>query len=124
MIDTSILIDYFRKTDKANSKLIGHFRNYNQIYISSITEFEVFNGATDAHKQFWESMLRGLTVLDFDRNAARAAAEIVNQLKKKRKTIDKPDLFIAATAMVHDLPFDTLNHKHFIDIEGLNLLTI
>jgi len=122
MIDTSILIDYFRKTDKANSKLIAHFRAYDQIFISSITEFEIFNGATETHKQFWESMLAGITILDFDGNAARTAADIVAQLKTKRKTIDKPDLFIAATAIVHDLPFDTLNLKHFMDIEGLKLL--
>lgn len=28
MVDSTILIDYFRKTDKANSKLVAHFRNY------------------------------------------------------------------------------------------------
>ena len=38
MVDSSILIDYFRKTDKANSKLV--------------TEFEVVNGATPLHLQF------------------------------------------------------------------------
>ena len=124
MIDTSILIDYFRKSDKANSRLIVHFRQYNQLYISSITEFEVYNGATEAHKQFWEEMLLRLTILDFDGKAARQAAEIVGQLKTKRKTIDKPDLFIAATAMVHGLTFDTLNLKHFIHIDNLDLLKI
>jgi tRNA(fMet)-specific endonuclease VapC len=61
-------------------------------------------------------------VLDFDSKAAREAANIVAQLKPKRKTIDKPDLFIAATAIVNDLSFDTLNTKHFIDIDNLNLL--
>jgi tRNA(fMet)-specific endonuclease VapC len=45
MVDSSILIDYFRKTDKANSKLVAHFKNYEQLYISSVTEFEVVNGA-------------------------------------------------------------------------------
>lgn len=123
MIDTSILIDYFRKSDKANSRLIAHFRQYNQLYISSITEFEVYNGATELHKQFWEGMLLRLTVLDFDGKAARQAAEIVRQLKTKRKTIDKPDLFIAATAIVHGLAFDTLNFKHFVYIDNLDLLT-
>ena len=122
MIDTSILIDYFRKTDKANSKLINHFSQYNQLYISSITEFEVFNGATETHKKFWEGMLTRLIVLNFDSQTARKAAEIVTSLKTKRKTIDKPDLFIAATAVVHDLAFDTLNLKHFIHIDSLNLL--
>ncbi len=123
MIDTSILIDYFRKSDKANSRLIAHFRQYNQLYISSITQFEVYNGAAEVHKQFWEQMLLRLTILDFDGKAARQAAEIVGQLKTKRKTIDKPDLFIAATAIVHGLSFDTLNLKHFIHIDNLDLLT-
>ncbi|MDO1445665.1 type II toxin-antitoxin system VapC family toxin [Rhodocytophaga aerolata] len=123
MIDTSILIDYFRKTDKANSRLVAHFRQYNRLYISSITEFEVYNGATQLHKQFWEGMLLRLTVLDFDGKAARQAAEIVGQLRTKRKTIDKPDLFIAATAIVHGLAFDTLNLKHFVHIDNLALLT-
>jgi|GEM_PF-71961 tRNA(fMet)-specific endonuclease VapC len=122
MVDTSILIDYFRKTDKANARLVAHFRQYNQLYISSITAFEVYNGATELHKQFWEEMLLRFIILDFDGKAAKQAAQIVEQLKAKRKTIDKPDLFIAATATIHGLTFDTLNVKHFIHIDNLDLL--
>ncbi len=123
MVDSTVLIDYFRKTDKANSKLVSHFRNYDQLYISSVTEFEVINGASQVHLQFWDGMLTRFTILDFDSKAARQAADIVAQLKIKRKTIDKPDLFIAATAVINGLPLDTLNIKHFIHIDSLNLLT-
>lgn len=123
MIDTSILIDYFRKTDKANARLISHFKQYDEIYVSCITEFEILDGAREIHKQFWEGMLQRLIVLDFDRKAAREAAEIVTKLKQKRKSIDKPDLFIAATAIVNNLPIDTLNTKHFLDIDSLYLLS-
>jgi len=123
MVDSSILIDYFRKTDKANSKLVVHFKNYEQLYISSVTEFEVVNGATPSHLQFWDGMLLRFTILNFDSKTARQAAEIVTKLKTKRKTIDKPDLFIAATAVVNGLTLDTLNIKHFFDIDGLQLLT-
>ena len=123
MVDCTILIDYFRKTDKANSKLVSHFRNYEHLYISSITEFEVVNGATEQHLKFWDGMLARFTILDFDSNAARQAAKIVTQLKTKRKTIDKPDLFIAATAVVNNITLDTLNTKHFTHIENLDLLT-
>ena len=123
MVDTTILIDYFRKTDKANSNLVSHFKQYNRIYISSVTEFEVITGATEKHLEFWNGMLPRFTVLDFNSKGAREAANIVAQLKTKRKTIDKPDLFIAATAVVHDLTLDTLNIKHFIDIDKLKLLT-
>jgi tRNA(fMet)-specific endonuclease VapC len=123
MVDSTILIDYFRKTIKANSKLVTHFRNYEHLYISSVTEFEIVNGATKEHLQFWDGMLARFTVLDFDSKAARQAANIVAQLKTKRKTIDKPDLFIAATAVVNELTLDTLNIKHFTSIESLNLLS-
>ena len=123
IVDATILIEYFRKTDKANSKLVGHFKQYENLYISSVTEFEVINGATEKHLQFWNGMLPRFTVLDFDSRAAREAANIVAQLKTKRKTIDKPDLFIAATAIVHEITLDTLNVKHFIDIDNLQLLT-
>jgi predicted nucleic acid-binding protein len=123
MVDSTILIEYFRKTDKANSKLVAHFKNYDQLYISSATEFEVVNGATQSHLQFWDGMLPRFTILSFDSKTARQAAEIVAQLKTKRKTIDKPDLFIAATAVVNGLTLDTLNIKHFIHIDSLQLLT-
>ncbi len=123
MVDSTILIDYFRKTDKENSRLIIHFKNYDILYISSVTEFEIINGATPAHLEFWDRMLPRFTILNFDSKAARKATEIVRQLKNKRKSIDKPDLFIAATAVVHGLSLDTLNKKHFIDIDSLYLLT-
>ena len=112
MVDSSILIDDFRKTDKANSKLVSHFRNYERLYIYCVTEFEVVNGATKEHLQFWDGMLAMFIILDFDSKAARQAAEIVAHLKAKRKTIDKPDLFIAATAVIDGMTFDTLNINH------------
>jgi len=122
MVDSTILIDYFRKTDKNNSRLIKHFEHYDRLYISSVTEFEVINGASPAHIQFWDQMLSKFSILDFDSIVARQAAKIVRQLKTKRKSIDKPDLFIAATAVVHELSLDTTNKKHFVHVDNLQLL--
>lgn len=122
MIDTSILIEYFRKTNKDNSKLFSHLRNYNELCISTITVFELYNGAPIEQKQYWDKVLESFTILSFDRYAAIEAANIVEKLKKKRKSIDKADLFIAAIAIVNNLSLDTLNTKHFIHIENLNLL--
>jgi tRNA(fMet)-specific endonuclease VapC len=123
MVDSTILIEYFRKTDKNNSRLVNHFRNYDQLYISSITEFEVINGTSLANLNFWNQMLSRFIILDFDSTVARQAANIVQSLKVKRKSIDKPDLFIAATAVVHGLALDTANKKHFVHIDDLDLLT-
>ncbi|CAD5282450.1 MULTISPECIES: type II toxin-antitoxin system VapC family toxin [Imperialibacter] len=123
MLDSTILIDYFRKTNKSNSRLVNHFKLYDRLYISSVTEFEVINGASPDHTAFWDRMLERITILEFDSKAARMAAEIVKQLKHLRKSIDKPDLFIAATAIVHQLTLDTSNKKHFVHIPNLDLLS-
>jgi predicted nucleic acid-binding protein len=119
MIDTSVLIEYFRKTDKNKTTLVQLSLEFNHIYISSITEFEIFNGATPNQIQFWNELISKLTVLDFDSQAARVAATVVNNLKKKRKSIDKPDLFIASTALVHKMSLATLNKKDFEVIDSL-----
>ena len=123
MVDTTVLIDFFRKTDKTNSRLVQHFQNYDHLYISSVTEFEIITGATLAQVQYWDQMLLGFDVLPFDSLIAREAAKIVQHLKKARKSIDTPDLFIAATAIAHGLTLDTSNKKHFFHIEHLDLLS-
>lgn len=122
IIDTSVLIEYFRKTDKNKTTLVQLSLEFNHIYISSITEFEIFNGATPNQIQFWNELISKLTVLDFDSQAARVAATVVNNLKKKRKSIDKPDLFIASTALVHKMSLATLNKKDFEVIDSLNVI--
>jgi len=53
---------------------------------------------------------------------AQAAVDINNSLKRKRQQIEMADLFIAATAISNNLPFATLNKKHFDRIDGLRLV--
>jgi predicted nucleic acid-binding protein len=122
MVDTSILIDYFRKKDKSKTRLFALSQQYKNLCIPSITEFEIYMGAKGEQHIFWETMLSNFIIFPFDSAAALAAVEIQNNLKKIRKSIDKADLFIAATAIAHNLYFDTLNHKHFEHIENLKLI--
>lgn len=122
MIDTSILIDYFRKVDKSKTKLIELVKEFDEIFISSITEFEIFTGANHRQIGFWKSFLNYITIIPFDSKAAIEAVETKKQLRKLRKTIDCASLFIGSTAIAKNLPFYTLNLKHFKDIEKLNLI--
>jgi len=122
MIDTKLLIDYFRKTDKTKAKLIQLSQQFDKLVISSVTEFEVYSGATPSQLQFWHELLSEIVVLPFDSAAAHIAVNIQRSLKKLRKTIDKADLFITATAIANNLTLDTLNRRHFDNIELLTLL--
>lgn len=122
MVDTSILIDFFRKKDKSKTRLFTLSQKFESLCISSITEFEIYTGAKNEQLDFWKIMLAKFIVFPFDSNAALTAVEIKNKLKKLKKTIDTADLFIAAIALSNNLVFDTLNQKHFENIEDLKLL--
>ncbi len=122
LVDTSVLIDYFRKTDKANSVLVKLFKGGYDFYISAITEYEIYSGATPIQLAFWNEVLKVTKVLAFDQSTVKAAVNINANLKRKRKQIDIADLFIAATAISYALPFATLNRKHFERIEELEII--
>ncbi|HEX5150748.1 MAG TPA: type II toxin-antitoxin system VapC family toxin [Parafilimonas sp.] len=112
MVDTSILIDLFRKTNKANSRLISLVRQGFIYTISAVTEYEIYTGATLGQVDFWDSFLERTEVFPFDKAVAKVAVNINRELKRKRKLIDTADLFIAATAIANSLSFATLNRKH------------
>ena len=122
LVDTSILIDFFRKSDKTNSRLFKLVTEDFIFCISAITEFEIHIGTTPDQTDYWEDFLSRTQVLAFDKEVARAAVDISKSLKKRSKLIGMADIFIAATAVHYSLPLATLNVKHFERIEELQLL--
>lgn len=122
LVDTSVLIDHYRKTDKEKSFWISMVRQGYSFAISTVTKYEIYSGATQSQLAFWDSIFQALTVLPFDDVSVDTAVTINYTLKKKRKQIDLADLFIAATAIVNNLPLATLNRKHFDRIDTLQLI--
>ena len=122
LVDTSILIDFFRKTDKANSALISLVRQGHTYCISAITEYEIYTGSTLEQLDFWDIFLQKTEVLAFDKRVAKVAVDINRDLKRKRKLIDIADLFIAATTVANKLPFATLNKQHFERIDTISFV--
>lgn len=122
LADTSILIDYFRKTDKANFTWVNLFDQGYDFCISAITHYEIYSGSTTDQLSFWGNVLERTEVLYFDKAVAQAAVNINKSLKSKRKQIGMADLFIAATAISNNLRLATLNRKHFDRVDGLSLI--
>lgn len=119
LLDTSILIDYFRKTNKENSFWISLVRQGYCFAVSAVTKYEIYAGATEAQLAFWNKIFQTITVLPFDDLVSEKAVEINQKFKKKRKQIDIADLFIAATATANELTIATLNKAHFERIDEL-----
>lgn len=122
LVDTSILIDYYRKSDKSKSIWVDLVRQGYTFAVSTITKYEIYSGATESQLVFWDSVFRSITNIPFDEACVDTAVRINAILKRKRKQIGIADLFIAATAMSHQLPVATLNRKHFERIDDLRIL--
>lgn len=123
LIDTSIVIEYLRKQNKQKSILYNIVNSYD-LCLSTIVEFELYTGVTDAQKRrdVQEVLTWGI-VLPLTSDIAQAAATIYQQLRAKNQLIDIRDILIAATAIAHDLPLMTLNTAHFNRIDGLQFLS-
>lgn len=124
LVDTSILINYYRKTDKANSVWVKLVRQGYRFSISAVTKYEIYSGALQNQLGFWNNVLKAIEVIAFDETCVNTAVDVNAALKRKRKQIGIADLFIAATALTHNLSIATINKNHFDRIDGLEIIEI
>ncbi len=122
LLDSSVLIDYFRKTQKDKSFFLSLTAAYDTCAVSVISQFEVYVGSRPEHKLFWDKVFEAFLILPLDTSTITTALSINEQLKRQRMQIAFPDLLIAATAQTHRLPIATLNVKHFERIDGLTVI--
>ena len=122
LVDTSVLIDYYRKTDKERTLWIKLIREGYSFAVSTVTKYEIYTGASQAQIPFWNNVFDELELIPFDESSVDMAIFLSNELKRKRKQIAIADLFIASTALAYQLPLATLNKKHFERIESLHII--
>jgi predicted nucleic acid-binding protein len=63
-----------------------------------------------------------MVVLPFDTEVAQRCGALKDELRRAGTPLSEPDLQIASTALVHQLPLATHNQRHFIRIKGLKLV--
>lgn len=126
LIDTDLLIDLERGAGMpAVEGLLGE----EERAVSVITVSELLHGvlrATGAtrsrRRAFVEHMLAGLEAIPISEPVARMHAEIWADLTERELAIGAHDLWIAATALAHELGVATRNASHFESVPGLRVL--
>jgi tRNA(fMet)-specific endonuclease VapC len=123
-IDSSVFIEYFRKVKKENSfffKLLQ--KDFHGFVASIIVHFEIYKGVTPQQLTYWNNLFEDILLIPYTQQINNESLLIHAQLKSNRKSIELQDLMIAATAKSLKIPLATLNKKHYIDIEGIDLIT-
>lgn len=127
-LDASVLINLLKSDTQTEGK-VGQLEKSFSFYTSSINVYEVFKGfyMHEKHLEIFSSkfdiLLRNITVLPFDSECAKKAAEIYSALRKKGKPIGEPDYMIAGCALSNGVnTIITGNKKHFEHIKGLKVI--
>ena len=122
-LDTSILIEYYRKKDKSKSLFFKLTKEYSMFAVSAITEYEIYSGSNSEQDKFWDDFFKMILILPFDSETNKIAVKVARELKSKNKSIEIPDLLIASAALRNNSKLATLNKKHFERVDGLELIT-
>ena len=120
LLDTSIIIEYLRSKQKEDSQLYQLSSNGAKLCISLITHAELYSGKSaweyKKAKKVLEATLSNIIILPVNKEISKLAGKT-----RAKYGTELIDAIIAATALKHDLPLSTLNHKHFSTIKGLKL---
>lgn len=120
-LDTSVMIEYYRKEKKEKSFLFRLAVHYH-FKIPSVVKYEIYRG-DKKDDDLWNVIFNSVEILPFDSQCAEIAAKIYKDLKLRNQLIESDDILIAATTMKNDLSLATFNKKHFDRINGLEIIT-
>jgi tRNA(fMet)-specific endonuclease VapC len=127
LIDTDVLVDLERtgRAERIESQLGDEERAISVITVSELLHGVLrASGAVRARRRaFVEHLLAGLQAIPITEAVARVHADVWADLAGRGEPIGAHDLWIAATALAHDLGVVTRNASHFARIPGLRVVS-
>ena len=127
LLDSTWLVEYLRGDPKFVQAI--RERQPDRLAMSIVTLAELYSGvarSTDRAKAEREvqRVVSQVAVLGIDDTIARIWGREDARLTLAGQKIGDVDLFIAATALAHDLTLCSQNRKHFERVPGLKLVSL
>lgn len=124
-LDSNTLVYYFKGVGNVSQRLLA--TPPQEIAIPSIVLYEIESGimlssSPQKRRHALEALLQVVSILPFDENAARAAAEARASLQKIGALIGPLDLLIAGTALANAAVLVTHNAQEFERIPHLRVV--
>lgn len=125
ILDTNFIITAEREAKRGITTTIDRFfagRAKESYYITFTVAGELACGQSASPKKDWERLCAPYPVLPWSSDVSWQYGEIYRALSAKDQLIGTNDMWIAATALVHDMGVVTLNVDEFSRVPGLMVL--
>lgn len=126
ILETTFLVDLEREALRGEPGPAHGFLEENpdgELCIPLTTAGELACGPRLQDRNAWETLVSRFRVLYPDVETCWAYGQAFRYLKDNGILIGANDLWIAATAIVHNLPLVTRNPSHFRRVPGLEVVT-
>ena len=127
VVDTDV-VSFFFKNDARRSALYRRHLAHRTLVLSFMTVAELDYWAL---KHNWgegrcrkmEEHLRSFLVYPYDRQLCRAWAKVMDESRRAARRLPPGDAWIAAVALIHQLPLVTHNAKHYKGLRSVTIIT-
>lgn len=125
ILDTNFIIMAEREAKRGIISTIDGFfasRAKESFYITFTVAGELACGQSASPKRDWERLCRSYPILPWSSDVSWQYGEIYRTLAAEGQLIGANDMWIAATARVHDMGLVTNNVDEFSRVPGLNVV--
>lgn len=122
ILETTFLIDLERELHREEAGAAVRFLQQHEdrrLVVTPTVVGEIASGMDDGDRERWDHFLAPFRVLEIDREVCWRYSRIYRFLRDNGALIGTNDLWIAATAVAHDMPLVTRNQEHFRRVPGL-----
>lgn len=126
MVDTDVVSYLFKRDSRAKlyrPHLEGRLLVVSFMTVAELDRWALQRNWGEPRRKSMEERLRNFVLYPFDRALCHQWARVSDEGRRKGRPVGVADAWIAATALLHDIPLITNNSGHFTDIEGLNLIS-
>jgi len=126
LIDTDVVSFTYKKDSRAD--LYEPHLKENLLVISFMTLAELNlwtpgNNWNEKRKRNFATFFKDYLIIYPDEKLCEIWAQIKIEAKQKGRPIETADAWVAAVALMFDVPLVTHNRKHFQNISGLQIIT-
>lgn len=125
ILDTHFIIAAEREAKRGVTDLVDRFFGQHAeetFWITFTIAGELACGHSASPRQDWERLCRPYPVIEWSREVSWQYGELYRLLASEGRLIGANDLWIAATAKVHDLGVVTRNAEEFSRVPGLRVV--